>query len=107
MNIVLPVRTSLFSVTSSSHAVKKKFVTEFKKLSQDCEFGELCNSLIRDVIIMGLLDNKLRERLLRELDLTLENVVKYGQAAEETKQHVRVLQRQLESEKKSIRCSKA
>ena len=49
---------------------------------------------------MGLLDNKLRERLLREPDL--ENAVKHGQAAEETKQHARVLQRQLESEKKSI-----
>ena len=53
-----------------------QFVTELKKLSQDCEFGELCNSLIRDVIIMGLLDNKLRERLLREPDLTLEKAIK-------------------------------
>ena len=79
-----------------------QFVTELKKLSQDCEFGELCNSLIRDVIIMGLLDNKLRERLLREPDLTLEKAIKHGQAAEETKQHARMLQRQLESEKKSI-----
>ena len=79
-----------------------QFVTELKKLSQECEFGELCNSLIRDVIIMGLLDNKLRERLLREPDLTLENAIKHGQAAEETKQHARELQRQLESEKKLI-----
>ncbi len=51
---------------------------------------------------MGLLDNKLRERLLREPDLTLEKAIKHGQAAEETKQHARELQRQLEKEKKSI-----
>ena len=55
MNTVLPERTSLSSGTSSSHVVKKKvsalikFVTELKKLSQECEFGG--NSLIRDVII--------------------------------------------------------
>lgn len=28
-----------------------QFVSELKKLSQECEFGGLCNSLIRDVII--------------------------------------------------------
>ena len=69
-----------------------QFVTELKKLRQECEFGGLCNSLICDVITMGLLDNKLRERLLREPDLTLENAIKHGQAAGETKQHARELQ---------------
>ena len=79
-----------------------QFVTELKKLSQECEFGELRNSFIRDVIIMGLSDNKLKERLQREPDLTLDNAIKHGQAAEETKQHARVLQRQLETERRSI-----
>ena len=55
---------------------------------------------------MGLLDNKLRERLLREPDLILENVIKHGQAAEETKQHARELQRRLENEQKSIHALK-
>ena len=68
-----------------------QFVTELKKLSQECEFGGLCNSLIRDVIIMGLLDNKPREILFREPDLSMENATKHGQAAEETKQHAREL----------------
>lgn len=79
-----------------------QFVTELKKLSQDCEFGQLANSLIRDVIIMGLSDNKLREKLLVQPDLTLENAIKHGHAAEETKQHAKVLQHQLESERKSV-----
>ena len=55
------------------------------KLSHDCEFGTLCDSLIRDVIIIGILDNRLRERLLREHDLTLENTIEHCKAAEETK----------------------
>ena len=60
-------------------------VTLLKKLSADHKFGELKNSLIRDVIIIVVSDNKLRERLLREPSLSLDNAIKYGQATEETK----------------------
>ena len=70
-----------------------------KKLSQECEFEGSRSSLIRDVIIMGNLDNKLKERLLRKPNLTRENAIKHSQAAKETKQHVRELPRQIESEK--------
>ena len=38
------------------------FVTQLKKLSADCEIGELKDSLIRDVIIIGVSGNRLRER---------------------------------------------
>ena len=34
------------------------FVTNLKKLSQYCEFGTLCDSLIRNVIIIGIIDNR-------------------------------------------------
>ena len=69
------------------------FVTQLKKLSADCEFGELKDSLIRDVIIIGVSDNRLRERLLREPSLSLDNAIKYGQATEETKHHAKILRR--------------
>ena len=46
------------------------FMTQLKKLSADCEFGELKDSLIRDVIIIGVSDNRLRERLLRTITRT-------------------------------------
>ena len=61
------------------------FVTHLKTLSQDCDFLTLRDSLVKDMIICGVTDNKLRERFLREADLDLDEAIKLGQAAEETK----------------------
>ena len=71
-----------------------EFVTELKKRSADCEFEQLRDSLIRDIIICGINDNRLRERLLREPDLTLQKAIQLGHAAEETKRHVKELQKE-------------
>ena len=40
------------------------FVTELKKLSSECEFDNLLDSLIKDMIVCGTKDKYLRERLL-------------------------------------------
>ena len=69
-----------------------EYVTRLKTLSEDCEFGELHNSLIKDLIIIGLRDTKLQERLLSEPDIDLEQVCKRGQASEVTKQRARTIQ---------------
>ena len=61
-----------------------EYVTRLKTLSEDCEFGELRSSLIKDLIIIGLKDKKLQERLLSEPDINLEQVCKRGQANEVT-----------------------
>ena len=71
-----------------------EFVTELKKRSADCEFEQLRDSLVRDIIICGINDNRLRERLLREPDLTLQKAIQLGHAAEETKRHVKELQKE-------------
>ena len=63
------------------------FVTELKKHGSECEFGELTTSLTKDMIVCGVADNTLRERLLRDGDLTLEKAIAAGHAAEETKRH--------------------
>ena len=81
-------------------------MTNLKKLSQDCEFETLYDSLIRDVIIIGILDNRVKEHLLREYDLTSENTIKHCKAAEETKQHAKILQHQLHSEKAAVHAVK-
>ena len=73
------------------------FVTEFKKLSSECELGTLLDSLIRDMIIVGITDNRLRERLLCEADLTLERCIQLGHAAEQTKLEVEELKREIKS----------
>ena len=61
------------------------YATELRNRAQSCEFGELTNSLIRDRIICGILDNGVRERLLRQDDLTLEKALQLCRAAETTR----------------------
>ena len=47
------------------------FVTELKRLSSKCEFDNLHDSLMKDMIICGTKENSLHERLLQECDPTL------------------------------------
>ena len=45
------------------------------------------------MIVCGTKDNSLRERLLRECDLTLSKAITAGHAAEETRKHAREILR--------------
>ena len=74
------------------------FVTELKKRSSQCEFATLQDSLIRDMIVIGVMGNSLRERLLRLDNLSLEDAIKLGQAAEATKKHAYELCRSQENQ---------
>ena len=50
------------------------------------------------MIICGLVDAKLRERMLREPDLDLQKAIKLGQAAEETKYRIKELSSEMNSQ---------
>lgn len=52
-----------------------KYLTEMKKLCSDCELAALQNDLLRDMLVIGLTDKRIQERLLRETALTLEKVI--------------------------------
>ncbi|XP_053104922.1 uncharacterized protein K02A2.6-like [Hemicordylus capensis] len=54
-----------------------------KLKANSCEFGSVCKELIRDKIVFTATE-KLKERLLREPDLTLEKAVQICQVAEVT-----------------------
>lgn len=47
-------------------------VTDLKQQSAECEFVKLRNSLIKDMIIIGVADNQLRVKLLLSDNLSLE-----------------------------------
>jgi hypothetical protein len=49
----------------------EQFVTELKIRAQSCNFGDLRDSMIRDRLVLGITSQRVRERLLREEDLTL------------------------------------
>ncbi len=60
------------------------YVTVLKTMSDTCEFGELRESLIRDRVVFGIQDNSVRERLLRDHELTLQTAIEKVRSPELT-----------------------
>ena len=50
----------------------ESFLTDLTKFASDYELDHVKELLVRDMIIIGLHDKKLQERLLREINLTLD-----------------------------------
>lgn len=69
------------------------FLTDLKLKARTCNFGQLQESMIRDQIVFGIKDIKIRERLLREADLTLASAVKVCHASELAIQHAKTFSR--------------
>lgn len=65
------------------------FLTALRLKAQSCGFGTLKDSLVRDQIVFGVEDKKLRERLLRETDLSLESAIKICHANELSQKHIK------------------
>ena len=61
-----------------------QYITKLKTKARSCEFGALKDSLIQDRIMCGIHSDKIRSRLLREVDLTLERTVDICRANEAT-----------------------
>ncbi|CAM1314265.1 Uncharacterised protein r2_g2480 [Pycnogonum litorale] len=60
------------------------YVTDLKTKAKDCEFGELCDSLIRDRMVCGVRDPQLKAILLRNDALTLRRCVEICQGHEQS-----------------------
>jgi hypothetical protein len=61
-------------------------------LEKTCEFGSIGESLIKDRLVCGVQETRLRERLLREMDLTLEKAVAIFRASELSRFQVKELE---------------
>ena len=72
-------------------------MTELHKLSNECKFDALRDSLIRDLIICGVKGTQLDGLLLQEPDLDSAKAIKSGQATDDTKQHVKELRHKASS----------
>lgn len=68
-----------------------QYATDLRTKAKSCEFGTLCDSLIRDRIVCGIIDDKLRARLLRESDLTLKKTMDICRANEVSLDQVKSL----------------
>ncbi|KAJ8404507.1 hypothetical protein AAFF_G00337740 [Aldrovandia affinis] len=75
-------------VQAESESIEQ-FVTDLRLKSQSCNFGTLCDSLIRDQIVIGVLDKKVRMQLLKEPDLSLAKAIRICQASESAKMQLK------------------
>lgn len=67
------------------------YITDLRNKSSTCEFGTLCEGLIRDRIVCGIRSDSVRARLLRETDLTLQKCVDICRAAEASEAQLKEL----------------
>ena len=68
------------------------YLTELRVAADSCDFATITASeILRDRFVHGLRDAKMRERLLRETNLTLDRAYAMVQAAEATTEQMHVM----------------
>ena len=68
-----------------------QYVTALRTLAATCEFESLHDGLIRDRIVCGIKAQTLKERMLRENDLTLQKAIDIYRAAETSRDQLKSL----------------
>ena len=78
--------------TQESGESYEQYKTTLRKLSEACEFDTItANEILRDRLIFGIHDTKVRERLLRENNLTLIKTDEICRAAESMTEQMRIV----------------
>ena len=68
------------------------FVSELRRLSEHCNYGQTLDEMLRDRVVCGIADGRLQRRLLAEPELTLKKAVELAQAQETADQGAQHLQ---------------
>lgn len=87
-------RYRFFSRHQDGNETIDKYVTDLRVLADTCNFGTVRDSLIRDRIVCGIQSSHVRERLLRESDLSLEKCIQICRAADLSKENVKTIEGQ-------------
>ncbi|XP_068224306.1 uncharacterized protein [Palaemon carinicauda] len=75
-----------------------QYVTALRHIALDCDFANITQEeILRDRIMFGISDDKVRDRLLRERNLTLERTLKICQVSEVSIAQQEEINRVLES----------
>lgn len=69
-----------------------QFVTELRLIAKECDYGDIKDSLIRDRIIFGTRNEKIRERLLQDEDIKLDKALEIACSIEATSQQMSNMQ---------------
>ena len=72
------------------------FVAELKRLSEHCGFGDTLQDMLRDRLVCGINDGRIRRRLLSESDLTYKRAFDLPQAIDSAERNAHDLQMQRE-----------
>lgn len=70
------------------------YVKNLRELANNCAFGNFKDELMKDRIVCGVSDRRVKERLLREAELTLDKAIEIGRAAEIADLHIKYLKEQ-------------
>ncbi|KAL1461086.1 hypothetical protein WDU94_013017 [Cyamophila willieti] len=84
----------------------ESFISDLKIKSLNCELKELRDDLVRDMIIIGMNDAQLKEKLLSRDNLKLEDVVTECRTAAITKKHVKEMQEKSCQNSNILLCTK-
>ena len=76
----------------------ESFVLALYSLAEHCSYGSLHDEMIRDRLVVGLLDSKVSETLQLDPDLTLDKAVTTARQRETVKQQQKVVRGSKEGE---------
>ena len=62
------------------------FIQDLYRPAEDCEYGSLKDGLVRDRIVVGVLDDTLSDRLQAKAELTFEHAVHMSRQSEAREQ---------------------
>ena len=69
------------------------FVTQLRSLSEDCQFGDSLEDMLRDRLVCGIKDDAIQKRLLAESELRFAKAVQLAQSMETAARNVQELQK--------------
>ncbi|CAM4713618.1 unnamed protein product [Leuciscus chuanchicus] len=84
-------RYRFFTKNQRSGESIDSYVTELRVLAKTCNFGQLRDSLIRDRVVCGLNSTSMRERLLREKNMSLDTCIQLCRAAELSRENCKAI----------------
>ncbi|UYV81639.1 K02A2.6-like [Cordylochernes scorpioides] len=94
-------RYNFFSEVQEKNQSFDDFVTKVKNKAVDCDFVDLTESLIKDRIVLGVLDKNITERYLQDPDLTLSKAIALGRAGESSRTQLKEIKEEVTVDKLS------
>ena len=84
------VQRCLFNARSRKQGeTVAKFITELKRLTEYCEFGDRLDEMMRDRLVCGINEERWQKRLLAEPNLTYKKAIDIAQALETAEKNVK------------------